>query len=89
MVDAFLQVVKNELAKVKPIKEQEQAALKRAVYSLEEGVLATSERQKKIKLANCSDYRWEMVAAYKKDKLAKNSSDEKKIEKVKKEVDKQ
>ena len=82
-VDASLQVAKK-LSKLQPTNGQEQAALKRVSDSLEEGIAAISERQKKIKLADRLDYGWEMVATYKKNELAENSDNEKKIKKAEK-----
>ena len=87
-LEASLQVAKKELAKLELTEGQGNAALKRASESLEEGITAISDRQKKIKLADRSDYGWEMVSAYEKDELAENSDDERKIEKAEKAAEK-
>ena len=46
-----------------------------------------ADRQRKIKMADRSDYSWGMVEAYERDELADNSADEKRMEKAEKEAE--
>ena len=55
-------------------------ALDRARAELENGIKLVAERQKLIKLANPSDYGWEVVSEYTTDVLAENSDNEKRID---------
>ena len=45
-----------------------------------------ADHQKKMKMADRSDYSWGMVEVYERDELADNSADEKRMEKAKKEA---
>lgn len=60
------------------------SALEKAKKSLQEGTSLLGERQKFIRLANRSEYGWELVNEYQSNELAENSDDEKKISKAEK-----
>ena len=51
---------------------------------LQEGIQVIVCRQKRIKLADCSDYGWAVVKAYYNDRLASDSEDEKRLFKAEK-----
>lgn len=58
--------------------------LQRAQEALEKGARFLSERQKLIKIADCSTNGWSVVAEYTADELADDSEGEKRIEKAEK-----
>ena len=55
---------------------------------LSKGREEIADRQKKIKMADSSEYSWGMVEAYERDELADDSADEKRMEKAEKEAEK-
>ena len=62
--------------------------LKSAKEQLQEGTKTIAERQKLIRLADRSDYGWQLVETYQQaDTLADNEKDAKKIEEAKKAVE--
>ena len=52
---------------------------------LTEGRVDIAHRQKRIKIADRSEYGWTTVELYEHDELASDSADEKKLEKAEKE----
>ena len=58
------------------------SALERTKEALMQGMKLLAERQKLIKIADCSEYGWEVVAKYKADELADGSDNEKRLEKA-------
>ena len=54
---------------------------------MQQGTKAISERQKLIRLADRSEYGWQLVEAYQRDELADNEKDAKKIEEAEKAVE--
>ena len=75
------------LEKVKPTTAQETAALKSAKEQLQLGTKAIVERQKLIRLADRSEYGWQLVEAYQQDELADSEKDAKRIEEAEKAVE--
>jgi len=56
--------------------------LQQAAQALEERTRLIRLRQKSIRLADHSEFRWSVVTEYDADELAEDSDDEKKIEKA-------
>ena len=86
----------DELQKI-PISEEESTsgsrkeintAVTAARVELTEGRFYIARRQKRIKIADRSEFGWTTVELYKHDELASDSADEKKLDKVEKEVEK-
>ena len=71
------------LEKVKPTRAQETAALRSAKEQLQLGTKAIIKHQKLIRLADRSEYRWQLVEAYQQDKLA-DSEDAKRMKEAEK-----
>ena len=72
------------LEKVKPTRAQETAALRSAKEQLQLGTKAIIKHQKLIRLADRSEYRWQLVEAYQQDKLADSEKDAKRIKEAEK-----
>ena len=87
MVNDAIQSATSQLEKVKPVTAQDIAALKSAKELLQQGTKAIAKRQKHIRLADRSDYGWQLVEAYQQDELAENEKDAKKIEEEEKAVE--
>ena len=79
----------EELWKI-PVSEESEvsAAVTAACVKLTESRVDIARRQKRIKIADHSEYSWTTVELYEHDELASDSADEKKLEKPKKEVEK-
>lgn len=60
------------------------AVLKKTKQAIKEGRVAIQERQKLIRIADRSDYSWDVVQEYISDELAADSDDEKKLLKAEK-----
>ena len=86
-VNDSIQSAASFLEKIKPTAAQDTAILKSAKEQLQQGTKAISERQKLIRLADRSDYGWQLVEAYQRDELADNEKDTKKIEEAEKAVE--
>ena len=87
MVNDTIQSATSQLEKVKPAMAQDTVALKSAKELLQQGTKVIAEHQKHIRLADRSDYGWQLVEAYQQDELAENEKDAKKIEKAEKAVE--
>lgn len=73
-----MEMAKAELLKVMPtVTEEQQLMIKKGVMELNKGSKAIVTRLKHIKIADCSELEWGVVAAYESDKLADDSEDEK------------
>ena len=72
------------LAEVQAELDEFTSALGHAQESITRGRKAIAERQKLIKIPDCSELGWAVVAEYTADKLADNSDDEKWLEKAEK-----
>ena len=59
-------------------------AIARSQEALMNGTKLLAERQKLIKIADCSEFGWGVVAEYTADELAEDSDDEKRLEKAEK-----
>lgn len=66
------------------VPEEVATSLEKAKRTIKEGMSLLEERQKMIKLADRSDYGWELVNEYETDELAEDSDDEKRISKAEK-----
>ena len=86
-VNNSIQSAASLLEKVKPATPQDTAALKSAKELLQQGTKTIAERQKHIRLADRSDYGWQLVEAYQQDELADSKKDAKKIEDAEKAVE--
>ena len=73
----------EELRKIPVSEEMEvSAAVTAARIELTEGRVNIARRQKRIKIADRSEYGWMTVELYEDDELASNSADKKKLEKA-------
>ena len=63
-------------------------SLERTKKIIEEGMVLLEDRQKMIRLADRSDFGWDVVSEYQSDELATNSDDEKRISKAEKAAEK-
>ena len=57
-------------------------SLDKAKAALDQGLQLLASRQRLIKIAYHSEFRWGVVAEYKVDELAEDSNDKKKLEKA-------
>ena len=73
-----------EAAKIQPTTEKEQKSLEALKNQLKEVIQAIACRQKRIKVADRSEYGWAVVKAYDSDESASDSEDEKRLFKAKK-----
>ena len=89
-VDEKLEVVEAELEKIahKDSSSRSKATLEKAKSSLQEGRDLIASRQKLIRLADRSEFGWDLVKEYQADELADDSDDAKKIAKVEKAAEK-
>ena len=62
--------------------EQKTTAIEKARKTIKQGMQLLEECQKMIRLADRSEYGWELVNEYKADELADDSDDEKRISKA-------
>ena len=76
----------EELQKI-PVSEESEisTAVTAARVELTEGRVDIACRQKRIKIADRSEYGWTTVELYEHDELVSDSADEKKLEKAEKE----
>ena len=82
-IESHLNKAQGEAAKVHPPTE-ERRSLEALKAQLQEGIQAIACRQKRIKVADRSDYGWVVVKAYDNDELASDSEDEKRLFKAEK-----
>ena len=88
IVDNHLDAAMEELQKVpKPTDDKAARALANMEEELKKGRAEIADRQKKIKMADRSEFSWGVVEAYESDDLASDSADEKRIEKAEKEAE--
>ena len=73
-----------ETARDEAKKPASETTMTKMTKALEEGMELLVTRQKLIKLADRSEYGWQVVAEYEEDELASGSEDEKKIERAEK-----
>ena len=78
-----------EAEKIQPATVKEQKSLDALKSQLKEGMRAIACRQKRIKVADRSEYGWAVVKAYDNDELASNSEDEKQLFKAEKTVERE
>ena len=71
---------------LEPSSEAQTVALQKAKDELEKGLSLLASRQKRIKLADRSEYGWAVVDEYEDDELASDEDDAKRIEKAEKAV---
>ena len=71
---------------LKPSTEAQRETLQKARDELDKGLTLLAGRQKRIKLADRSEYRWAVVDEYEDDELASDEDDAKRIEKAEKTV---
>ena len=87
-VEEHIETAKKEVAKVLPsASEDQRTALTKAMTELNKGTKVIAVRQKHIKIADCSELGWGVVAAYENDELAEDSDDEKRLFKAEKEAE--
>ena len=87
-VDNHLDITMEELQKVpKPTDDKAARALANMEEELKKGRAKIADQQKKIKMADRSEFSWGVVEAYESDDLASNSADERRIEKAEKEAE--
>ena len=83
-IESHLNRVQGEAAKIHPPTEKERRSLEALKAQLQEGIQAIACRQKRIKVADRSDYGWAVMKAYDNDELASDSEDEKRLFKAEK-----
>ena len=83
-IESHLNKAQGEAAKIHPSTEKERRSLEALKAQLQEGIQAIACRQKRIKVADRSDYGWAVVKAYDNDELASDSEDEKRLFKAEK-----
>ena len=87
-MDSHLDNALDELKKIPQSTDEKTSKIVDKVQEeLTKGRDEIADRQKKIKMADRSDYSWGMVEAYEQDELADNSADEKRMEKAEKEAE--
>ena len=87
-VDNHLDNALDELKKMpRPTDEKTSKIVDNVQEELAKGREEIADRQKKIKMADRSEYSWGMVEAYERDELADDSADEKRMEKAEKEAE--
>ena len=67
--------------------EKKDEGYEKNTQEMEAGETLLINRQKMIKLANCSELGWSVVEEYEADELADNSEDEKRIARAEKEAE--
>ena len=72
------------LAEINATGASDKTALDQAKAELQEGMQAITQRQKLIRLADRSEFGWDAVNEYKKDELADNDDDARRLEKAEK-----
>ena len=77
---------KKQLEKMVLTDEVKKALLKKAAEHLDDSVSALKMRQKHIKVADHSEYGWNMVRHYQNDPLASDSEDEKELHRAEKDA---
>ena len=88
VVDSHIDNALDEIKKLPGSKYQNTAMIMENIQELTKGREEIADRQKKIKMADRSEYSWGMVKVYKRNELADNSADEKRMEKAEKEAKK-
>ena len=84
-IKSHLNKVQGEAAKIHPPSEKERRSLEALKPQLQEGIQAiVCWQNKRIKVADRSDYGWAVVKAYNNDELASDSEDEKRLFKAEK-----
>ena len=78
----FNETVKDKIQEAQTVLNQSAPALEKAKSALTEGEKLIDERQKQIRIADRSEYRWAKVEEYLDDELADNSDDEKRMYKA-------
>ena len=87
-VDKHIDAARKELAKVMSgATEEQQVTIKKAVLELNKGSKAITTRKKHIRIADCLELGWNVVAAYESDELADDSEDEKRLFRAEKEAE--
>ena len=87
-IDNHLDNTLDKLKRIpRPADEKTSKIMDEVQEELTKGRDEIADRQKKIKMADRSDYSWGMVEAYERDELADDSADEKRMEKAEKEAE--
>ena len=86
-VEERIHSAKRELTKLTTPDPRDQTIVRKATLQLDEGLKAIACQQKHIKIADCSELGWQVVAAYESDELASDSEDKKRLFKAKKEAE--
>ena len=74
-----LDSAKTELGRLKPTSTEDKSTLQTAQGLIDEGLKSLATRQKYIKIADRSEYKWATVKHYQDDLLASDSEDEKNL----------
>ena len=85
-IASHIDSAKEALAKVGTVPPATAKHLDIVWEKLDKGSKQITTRQKKIRIADCSEFSWATVEAYESDDLADNSADKKHIEKAEKEA---
>ena len=81
-----IDAIGKHLDLLEPATEAQRETLQKARDELDKGLTLLAGCQKRIKLADCSEYGWAVVDEYEDDELASDEDDAKRIEKAKKTV---
>ena len=76
-INEHIQKARDEAEKIEPLSVAEKKALDKLKTELHKGSQEEAARQKRIKVADRSDFGWAVAEAYDSDELAENSDDEK------------
>ena len=87
-IDEHIQKAREEAVKIIPSSETGAKSLEKLKAKLHQGSQAIAARQKRIKVADRSDYGWAVVETYDSDELAENSEDEKRLFRAEKAAEK-
>ena len=86
-VEERIHSAKRELMKLTTPDPRDQTIVRKATLQLDDDLKAIACQQKHIKIADCSELGWQVVAAYEIDELALDSKDEKRLFKAEKEAE--
>ena len=79
---SHIDTAKEALAKVGTVPASMTKHLEVVQEELDKGAKQIATRQKKIRMADCSEFSWATVEAYESDDLADNLANEKRMEKA-------
>ena len=79
-----LDAVGRQLDQLEPLPAAHKESLEKAKKELQKGLILIAGRQKRIKIADCSEFGWITVDEYEDEELASDEDDAKRLEKAEK-----